>query len=59
MLAGFADDAVGGGLANLSDDELAGLMGAARRLASRAAGMELAAVAGLDARRAAYCAGGR
>ena len=54
VLAGFADDAVDDGLARLSDDELVGLMGAARRLASRAAGIELAAVAGLDARRAAH-----
>src|SRR6266567_353306 len=53
VLAGFAGDA-GGGLNALSDDELVGLMGAARRLASRAAGIELAAVAGLDARRAAH-----
>jgi hypothetical protein len=52
VLAGFADDAVDGGLDGLSDDELVGLMGAARRLASRAAGIELAAIAGLDARRA-------
>ena len=54
VLAGFADDAVDGGLASLSDDELVGLMGAARRLASRAAGIELAAIAGLDSRRAAH-----
>ncbi len=54
VLAGFADDAIGDGLGGLSDDELVGLMGAARRLASRAAGIELAAVAGLDARRAAH-----
>jgi hypothetical protein len=53
VLAGFADDAVDAGLADLSDDELVGVLGAARRLASRAAGIELAAVAGLEARRAA------
>jgi hypothetical protein len=53
VLAGFADDAVDAGLASLSDDELVGVLGAARRLASRAAGIELAAVAGLEARRAA------
>jgi hypothetical protein len=53
VLAGFADDAVDAGLAGLSDDELVGVLGAARRLASRAAGIELAAVAGLEARRAA------
>jgi len=54
VLAGFADDAVEDGLSALSDDELVGLMGAARRLASRAAGIELAAVAGLSSRRAAH-----
>jgi len=53
VLAGFADDSVDAGLASLSDDELVGVLGAARRLASRAAGIELAAVAGLEARRAA------
>jgi hypothetical protein len=53
VLAGFAEDAVGGGLPVLSDDELVGVMGAARRLASRAAAIELAAVAGLNSRRAA------
>src|SRR6266704_664552 len=54
VLAGFADDAIDDGLNALSDDELIGLMGAARRLASRAAGIELAAVAGLDSRRRAH-----
>ncbi len=53
VLAGFADDAIDAGLSALSDDELVGVLGAARRLASRAAGIELAAVAGLAARRAA------
>src|SRR6266496_1428167 len=54
VLAAFAEDAIGGGgLPALSDDELAGVMGAARRLASRAAAIELAAVAGLNSRRAA------
>jgi hypothetical protein len=56
VLAGFADDAIDGGLSALSDDELAGLMGAGRRLASRAAGMELAAVAELAGRRDAHAA---
>ena len=37
----------------LSDDELIGVLGAARRLASWAAALELAAVAGLGSRRAA------
>jgi hypothetical protein len=40
------------GLAALSDDELCGVIGAARRLESWQAGLELAAVAELDARRA-------
>jgi hypothetical protein len=53
VLAGFAEDAIDAGLSVLSDDELVGMMGAARRLASRAAVIELAAVAGLEARRAA------
>ncbi len=58
-LAGFADDAVAGGLPGLSDDELVGVLCAARRLASRAASIELAAVAGLNGRREAYAAGDR
>ncbi len=53
VLAGFADDAVSDGMAALNDDELIGLMCAARRLASRAASIELAAVAGLNGRREA------
>ena len=40
------------GLGVLSDDELIGVLGAARRLGSWQAGLELAAVAELDARRA-------
>jgi hypothetical protein len=40
------------GLAALSDDELIGVLGSARRLGSWQAGLELAAVAELDARRA-------
>jgi len=54
VLAGFTDDAIDDGLNVLSDDELVGLMGAARRLASRAAGIELAAIAGLNGRRNAH-----
>ncbi len=56
VLAGFADDAVADGLPGLSDDELVGVLCAARRLASRAASIELAAVAGLNGRREAYAA---
>jgi hypothetical protein len=51
VLAGFADDAVRDGLGVLSDDELVGLLGAARRLTSWQAATELAVVAELDARR--------
>jgi Domain of unknown function (DUF222) len=40
------------GLGTLSDDELIGLLGGARRLESWSAGLELAVVAELDARRA-------
>jgi hypothetical protein len=40
------------GLGVLSDDELCGVIGAARRVGSWSAGLELAAVAELDARRA-------
>jgi hypothetical protein len=53
VLAGFADDAVRDGLRLLCDDELVGLMGAARRLSSWQAATELAAAAELDARRRA------
>jgi hypothetical protein len=53
VLAGFADDAVRDGLGRLSDDELVGLLAAARRLSSWQAATELAAVAELDARRLA------
>src|SRR6266536_2039450 len=53
VLAAFAEDVIDGGLPAISDDELARVMGAARRLASRAAAIELAAVADLAARRAA------
>ena len=54
VLAGFADDAIAAGLPTLTDDELIGVLGAARRLASRAAGIELAAVADLNSRREAH-----
>src|SRR5262249_4421564 len=52
-LAGFAADAWAAGLGQLSDDELIGMMRAARRLASWAAAMELAAIADLWRRRVA------
>src|SRR6266566_2767907 len=42
VLAGFAADAWAAGLGRISDDELIGVMRAARRLASWAAAMELA-----------------
>src|SRR5580658_5271997 len=51
VLAGFAAEAVDGGLGGLSDDELVGLLCAARRLSSWQAAIEFKAVAELDARR--------
>jgi hypothetical protein len=51
ILAGFAADAFDDGLGRLSDDELMGLLTAARRLSSWQAWMELAAVTELDQRR--------
>jgi hypothetical protein len=51
-LATLADRVWANGLGRLSDDELCGFLAAQRRLASRAAGAELAAVAELAARRA-------
>ena len=51
-LAVAADRAWARGLGALSDDELAGLLGAQRRLASRAAAGELAVIGELAARRA-------
>jgi hypothetical protein len=51
-LAWHAEQARQRGLDALSDDELIGLLGGTRRLSSRAAELELAAVAELDARRA-------
>jgi Domain of unknown function (DUF222) len=58
VLAGFAADAVDAGLGRLSDDELVGVLCAARRLSSWQAAVEVKAVAELDARRQAR-AGGR
>ena len=52
-LAGFAADAWSIGLGRLTDDELIGVMRAARRLASWAAAMELAAAGDLWRRRCA------
>ena len=52
LLALFADRAWQDGLGRLSDDELCGLLAAQRRLASRAAAGELAAITELAARRA-------
>ncbi len=51
-LAWYLGQARQAGLDALSDDELIGVLGAARRLGSWQAGLELAAVAELDARRA-------
>ena len=51
VLAGFAADAWAIGLGRLTDDELIGMMRAARRLASWATAMELAAVGDLWRRR--------
>ncbi|HET9899110.1 MAG TPA: DUF222 domain-containing protein [Streptosporangiaceae bacterium] len=51
VLAGFASDAFESGLAGLSDDELVGVLCAARRLSSWQAWMEFSAVAELDNRR--------
>ncbi|HET9899022.1 MAG TPA: DUF222 domain-containing protein [Streptosporangiaceae bacterium] len=56
VLAGFAADAHDAGLGRLSDDELVGLLCAARRLSSWQAAIELSAVAELDARRQARAA---
>jgi len=50
-LAGFSQGVLDDGFAGLSDDELVGLLRASRRLSSWQAGVELAAVAELDARR--------
>ncbi len=53
VLAGFAGDAWAAGLGRLGDDELIGVLRAARRLASWSAALELAAVTDLAARREA------
>src|SRR5262245_65098078 len=53
VLAGFAGDAWAAGLGRLRDDELIGVLRAARRLAAWSAALELAAVADLAARREA------
>jgi hypothetical protein len=58
VLAGCAARAREEGLAALSDDEVVGLLGAARRLASWAAALELAAVTDLDRRRVRAGSGG-
>jgi len=50
-LAGLSQDVFESGLGRLSDDDLIGLLGAARRLASWQAAIELYAVTELDARR--------
>jgi hypothetical protein len=52
-LAALADEAWQAGLGGLGDDELIGVLRAARRLASRAAALELAVVADLAGRRRA------
>lgn len=51
LLAVLAQDAFDQGLGKLPDDELVGVLCAARRLSSRQAAIELAAVSELDARR--------
>ena len=51
VLASFAQDVLDGGLAGLSDDELVGLLCAARRMTAWQAAAELTAIAELDARR--------
>jgi hypothetical protein len=52
-LAGLVDDTYGDGLNRLDDDQLVGFMGACRRMTSRFAAEELAAVAELARRRPA------
>jgi hypothetical protein len=51
-LAGFSQGVLDEGLGGLSDDELVGVLRASRRLAAWQDGVEIAAVAELDARRA-------
>src|SRR5215472_13657966 len=50
-LAGFAQQALDDGLGRLPDNDLVGLLRAAKRLEAWQAGIQLAAVAELDARR--------
>src|SRR5262245_26521793 len=57
VLAGLGGDAWSADLGRLSDDELIGVLRAARRLASWSAALELAAVTDLAARREAEAAG--
>jgi hypothetical protein len=57
VLAGLAGDVWAAGLGRLSDDELIGVLRAARRLASWSAALELAAVTDLATRREAQAAG--
>src|SRR5215831_7053725 len=52
VLAALADQVMEDGLGGLSDDELVGVLRASRRLAAWQDGVEVAAVAELDARRA-------
>jgi hypothetical protein len=56
VLAGLAGDAWTAGLGRLNDDELIGVLRAARRLASWSAALELAAVTDLTTRREAEAA---
>ena len=56
LLAAFAATAYDRGLNRLSDDELVGLLGAARRLSSWQAAIELRVVTELDGRRRAAAA---
>jgi uncharacterized protein DUF222 len=58
-LAGFTANAFDDGLAALTDDELIGVLGAARRLSSWTASLEIGAVSQLDRRRAAAAAATR
>ncbi len=51
VLAALSQDVLDSGLGGLSDDELVGVLRASRRLAAWQDGVELAAVAELDARR--------
>ncbi len=51
ILAAFSQDVIDSGFAPLSDDELVGVLRAARRLSSWQAALELRAISELDARR--------